>query len=57
MTMRMVRFCGRISELGLLMVMVIHRFLLRGASPVNGAKNRYFFLIIIRLHMHAEIRM
>ena len=30
---------------------------LRGASPVNGSKNRYFFFIIIRLHMHSEIRM
>ena len=30
---------------------------LRGASPVNGSKNRYFFFINIRLHMHSEIRM
>ena len=30
---------------------------LRGAFPVNGSKNRYFFFIIIRLHMHSEIRM
>ena len=33
------------------------KFLLRGASPVNGSKNRYFFFIIIRLHIHSEIRM
>ena len=31
--------------------------LLRGASPVNESKNRYFFFTIIRLHMHSEIRM
>ena len=30
---------------------------LRGASPVNGSKNQYFFFTIIRLHMHSEIRM
>ena len=36
---------------------VTENFLLRGASPVNGSKNRYFFFIIIRLHMHSDIRM